>query len=72
MIFLMAGNYNEAKKWAKAQGLDDKEWFYTLDVDDLNGYMNFHTIVTDSAGELNPHLFEKIYSYAKLRGKMGR
>ena len=72
MIFILAGTYAAAKKWAEAQHLDDKEWFSTLDVDDLNGYQNFHVIVHDSAAELSPSFFEKVFARARMRGRINR
>lgn len=72
MIFILAGSYGQAKKWAAAQQLGDNEWFSTLDLDDLKGYENFHVIVLDSASELPPAFFEKVYRLAQIRGRMNR
>ena len=71
-IFILAGTYSEAKKWAKAQQLDNDSWFATLDVDDLNGYENFHVIVLENASELPPSEFERLFRVARTRGRMNR
>lgn len=72
MIFIIAGNYAAAKRWAEAQHLDEGEWFSTLDIDDLRTYKNFHVVVLESAAELNPSFFEKIFWMARLRGRIDR
>ena len=72
MIYILAGSHGHAKKWAATQMLADDEWFSTLDVDELNGYQNFHVIVLDSAAELSPIFFEKIFNFAHLRGRINR
>lgn len=72
MIFVLAGNYAAAKRWAEAQHLDDKEWFSTLDMDDLKSYSNFHVIVHETASELAPSFFERVYMLARQRGSIGR
>ena len=70
MIYILAGNYAAAKRWAEAQHLDNSEWFSTLDIDDLNAYENFHVIVLESASELAPGFFEKLFRKARQRGRM--
>jgi len=72
MIFILAGSYNHARKWAAAQMLSDDEWFYTLDLDELKSTSNFHVVIHESASELSPIFFEKIFSMAHLRGRIGR
>lgn len=72
MIFVIAGNYNLAKKWAVAQGLTDDEWFCTMDLEELRRESNFHVIILESAAELTPSFFEKLYTLAQMRGRIGR
>ena len=72
MIFILAGSYKAAKMWAESQHLNDDEWFATLDVDDLKMAKNFHVIIHESAQHLSPGFFEKIYSLAHERGRIGR
>lgn len=72
MIYILAGSYAQAKKWAAAQQLADNEWFSTLDPDELKGKENFHVVVLDTASELPPIFFEKIFNLARLRGRMNR
>jgi len=72
MIFILAGTYGHAKKWAAAQQLADNEWFSTLDIDDLKGRENFHVVVLDTASELPHILFEKLFSMGHIRGRINR
>lgn len=72
MIFILAGNYAAARRWAEAQQLEKREWFSTLDIDDLNSYQNFHVIVHESASELSSTFFEKVFSHAQMRGRINR
>lgn len=72
MIYILAGTYSHAKKWAHAQQLTDDEWFSTLDIEDLNSRENFHVVILESASELPPAFFEKIYRVAHKNGRMGR
>lgn len=72
MICIIAGNYSQAKKWAASQMLADNEWFYTLEREDILSRENFHIIVLESAAELHPAQFERIYSLAKIRGRINR
>jgi predicted O-methyltransferase YrrM len=72
MIFIIAGSYGAAKKWAEGQHLDDTEWFSTLDLDDLKRSTNFHVVVLDSAAELTPIFFEKVWRIAQQQGRIGR
>jgi hypothetical protein len=72
MIFIISGNYAQAKKWANAQLLTDDEWFATLDLDELKSRQNFHVIVLESAAELPSPLFERVFRMAQIRGRMGR
>lgn len=71
MICLIAGNSEEAKRWAYGQLLDDDEWFYPRDELDLKTRKNFHVLVVGTAGQnVHPIYFEKILSLAKKRGRM--
>lgn len=73
MICLIAGNYHEAKRWASGMLLDDDEWFYPHDKDDLLRRSSFHVLVVGTAGLNVPSsYFEKILSLAKQRGRMNR
>ena len=72
MIFILAGNYSHARKWAATQQLADNEWFSTLDLDELKSRENFHVVVLDTASELPPTQFEKLFSLAHIRGRMNR
>ncbi len=72
MIFILAGTYASAKKWAEAQHLSRDEWFSTLDADELKRASNFHVIVLDSAADLSHGFFEKLYTIAHARGRIGR
>lgn len=72
MICIIAGNYSQAKKWAASQMLADDEWFSTLDLDDLKSRENFHVIVLDTASELSPLYFERLFNLARKRGRMNR
>jgi len=71
MICVIAGNYKEARYWASGQNLEDDEWFYPYDEDDLRRRVNFHVVVIGTAGDnVPPAYFEKIYQLAKSRGKL--
>jgi hypothetical protein len=72
MIFILAGTYKHAKTWANAQNLGCDEWFCTLDVDELKQSSNFHVVILESAAELEPNFFEKLYTLAHARGRIGR
>jgi hypothetical protein len=71
MICVLAGNYKEARYWASGQNLEDDEWFYPADENDLSRRKDFHVVVIGSAGDNVPAaFFEKIYQLAKSRGRM--
>lgn len=72
MLCLIAGSYRKAMLWADSQHLSSDEWFYLSDVDDLIQKANFHVIVLDSASDLHPSHFERIFMLAKQRGRIGR
>lgn len=73
MICIIAGNHLEAKRWAEGQNLSNDEWFYPTDIYELSKKTNFHVIVIGSAGENVPQsYFNRIYTYAKSQGRIGR
>ena len=73
MICLIAGNYPEAKQWARGQDLDDDEWFMPIDVPELFKRTNFHVLVIGTAGMNVPSsYFEHVYQIAKQQGRIGR
>ncbi len=73
MLCIFAGNYLEAMRWARSQFLSPEEWFFPTDTEDLLRRSNFHVLVVGSAGQNIPaNYFEKVYSLAKERGRIGR
>ena len=73
MICLIASSYPKADKWARAQNLDSREWFYVSDESDLIPRHNFHVIVVDMDFDVyQQKWFERIYALAKQRGSIGR
>ena len=72
MIFIIAGSHIHAKKWAAAQMLSDDEWFCTLDLDDLKSRQNFHVVVLETASELPPMHFERLFNLGQARGRINR
>lgn len=53
--------------------LEDDEWFYPRDEDDLRNRSNFHTLVIGTAGQnTSASYFERIFNLAKMRGSIGR
>jgi len=72
-ICLLAGNEQEAINYAKLQNIPREAWFYPRDEKDLLFRTNFYTLVVGSAGMNTPSsIFERIYSLALIRGKIGR
>lgn len=72
-LCIISGNYQEAKTWASGQMLDDDSWFYPADIFDLERRSNFYVVVIGSAGQnVPPSYFERIFSLARQRGKIGR
>ena len=72
MIYILAGNYASASKWAAAQMLSEEEWFCTLDLDELNSKQDFHVIVLETASELPPIVFERLFNLGQSRGRINR
>jgi hypothetical protein len=70
---LLAGNADEAYRYAKSQYLEKDQWFFPKDVNELLFKTNFHVLVVGTAGmNMPPSLFEKIYHLALERGKIDR
>ena len=73
MICIIAGNYEEAFRWARSQMLARNEWFYPLNVADLKSRDNFHVIVVGTAGfNIPADYFNAIYTLAQQRGRINR
>lgn len=72
-LCIIAGNYLEAKAWARGQLLEDDSWFFPQDEEDLLHHSNFHVLVVGTAGMNTPaSYFERILSTAKQRGRINR
>jgi len=72
-ICLIAGNAEEAYRFARVQNLERDQWFFPKDANDLLFRSNFHVIVVGNAGFNFPSsIFEKIYQLALERGKVDR
>ena len=72
-ICIIAGNELEAYRFAQSQNWDKTCWFYPHSLNDLSFKFNFHVITVGTAGENSPpDVFEKLYSLALKRGKIGR
>jgi len=72
-ICILAGNREEAYRYARSQNLEQDQWFYPNNPNDLLFKTNFHVIVVGTAGQnFPPTIFEKIYQLALERGKVGR
>ena len=72
-ICLIAGNEEEAYRFAKNQNLSKEQYFYPHNPNDLLFKSNFHVLVIGTAGQNVPSsVFEKIYNLALERGAIGR
>lgn len=72
-ICLLAGNSEEAYRYARLQNLQPEQWFFPHHESDLLFQSNFHVLVIGSAGQNFPaRTFEKIYKLALERGRIGR
>jgi hypothetical protein len=70
-ICLIAGNEEEAYRFARNQNLEKDQYFYPHNTNDLLFRSNFHVIVV--GGQNFPSsMFEKIYQLALERGKIDR
>lgn len=72
MICLIANNFREARSWAESQLLEPNEWFHISDIDGLLTKTNFHVIVVGTCDDIKSYKFEKMFSLAKQRGRIGR
>lgn len=71
MICLISGNFLEAKRYAASNLLEDDEWFFPIDENDLLRRKDFHVLVVGSAGMNVPNsYFERVLSLAKQRGRI--
>lgn len=72
-ICLIAGNREEAYRYARSQNLEVDQWFFPTSPNELRFLSNFHVIVVGTAGYNFPNtIFEKIYQLALERGRIGR
>jgi hypothetical protein len=72
-ICIIAGNQEEAYRWAKNQNMSSDQWFYPKDATELLFVNNFHVIVIGTAGQNVPSkFFEDIYRLALDRGRINR
>jgi len=73
LILIVAGNYLEAQRWAAGQLLEDSEWHFPSDIDEIAKMSNFHVLIVGTAGMNTPaSYFERLLSLAKERGRIGR
>jgi fructose-1-phosphate kinase PfkB-like protein len=73
VICILAGNYLEARMWASGQLLEDSEWFFPSDFDDIRTKSNFHVVVVGSAGMNVPNAyFNNLLLLCQQRGRMNR
>jgi len=71
IICIIAGDYQEALRFASGQLLSNSEWFFPADEDDLKRHSNFHVLVIGTAGQNVPSsYFERILRVAQERGRM--
>ena len=72
-ICLIAGNEEEAYRYARSQYWTRDQWFYPKNSNELLFQSNFHTLVIGTVGQSFPSLtFEAIYQLALERGRIGR
>ncbi len=73
MIYIIAGNYDEALTFASGQNWNRNQWFYPMDENDLLQRENFHVLVIGTAGQNVPiSWFNKFYELAQRRGRINR
>jgi hypothetical protein len=71
MICILAGNREEARRFAAGQFWESHEWFYPENIGDLFQHSNFHVLVVGTAGQnVSSTYFEKVYNLARQRGRM--
>lgn len=71
-ICIFAKSETEAKRWASSQNLNNNQFFYPHDINDLLFKSNFHVIVIGISELEGSFSFEKTYNLALERGKIGR
>ena len=72
-ICIIAGNFEEALAFAKAQEIPRESWFYPKSVNELLFRNNFYVLVVGTAGQNLPSsIFERLYQTALQRGSIGR
>jgi len=72
-ICILAGNELEAYQWARSQNLEKDQYFFPTSPNELLFKTNFHVVVIGSAGQNIPEsMFNKIYTLALERGRIGR
>jgi len=67
-ICLIAETSNQAQRYANSQNLDNNQWFYARNANDLLFHSNFHVIVIGTPSKY----FEELYKMALERGRIGR
>jgi len=72
-ICLIAGNEEEALRYAKTQNIPRDCWFYPATVRDLLFRSNFYVLVVGTGGQnVSATAFETLYQLALQRGKIDR
>lgn len=72
-ICIIAGNADEAYRYARSQYWEKDQWFFPNNPNELMFKTNFHVLVIGSAGfNFPPSMFEKIFKLAHERGKIDR
>jgi hypothetical protein len=69
-ICIIAGDEEEARKWAGSQNLNKDQYFFAHSENDILFKTNFHVIAVGTSNI--PSYFEKLYNLALERGKIGR
>lgn len=72
MICIISPTYKQASNFAHTQNLDQTEWFYLSDAEDVKWRSNFHVLVVGEFPSERLGWFEKVYSIARYRGKVNR
>lgn len=73
MICIIAGNYQEAVTYARANLLDRDEWFFPVNEEELKKRKNYHVLVVGTAGMNVPSsYFNRLLETAKNYGRIDR
>lgn len=73
MICLIASSYENAKKFAASQHLEDNEWFWPNSTTNLLFKSNFHVITVIFGIEHMPNSkLNELFTTAQKRGRIGR